>query len=118
VHGSGLDEISMTGPTTVAGFSNGEVKTFTIEPATFGLDCCQPDDLKGGDAKMNAAIADDLIAGGRGAKRDAVLLNAAAALVVAGRAATLTDGIQQAAAAIDDGRVARLMATLREESHR
>lgn len=116
VHGSGLDEISMVGPTTVAAFDDGEVKTFTIEPAQLGLKCCVPGDLKGGDAATNAGIARKILAGERGPKRDAVVLNAAAALVVARRSADLREGIQQAAAAIDDGRAARLLDRLREAS--
>jgi anthranilate phosphoribosyltransferase len=116
VHGSGLDEISMVGPTTVAAFDNGEVKTFTVEPAQLGLQCCVLADLKGGDAARNAEIAREILAGGRGPKRDAVLLNAAAALVVAGRAADLLEGVQQAAAAIDDGRASKLVDRLKEAS--
>jgi anthranilate phosphoribosyltransferase len=118
VHGSGLDEISMTGPTTVAAFDNGEIKTFTVEPGTLGLAACEPADLKGGDAAANAAIARDILGGAPGPKRDAVLLNAAAALVVAGRAIDLQDGIAKAAAVIDDGRAARLLERLRMESHK
>jgi anthranilate phosphoribosyltransferase len=116
VHGSGLDEISMMGPTTVAAFDNGEVKTFTVEPAQLGLQCCVPADLKGGDAARNAEIAREILAGGRGPKRDAVLLNAAAALVVAGRATDLLEGVRQAASAIDDGRVSKLVDRLKEAS--
>jgi anthranilate phosphoribosyltransferase len=118
VHGSGLDEISMTGPTTVAAFSDGDMKTFTIEPGTFGLACCEPADLKGGDAATNAAIARDILGGAHGPKRDAVLLNAGAALVVAGQALDLQASLARAAAVIDDGRAARLLARLRVESHK
>jgi len=116
VHGSGLDEISMVGPTTVAAFDNGEVTTFTVEPAQLGLQCCVAEDLKGGDAARNAEIAREILAGGRGPKRDAVLLNAAAALVVARRAPDLLDGVRQAATAIDDGRAAKLVDRLKEAS--
>src|SRR6185295_7934621 len=80
VHGSGLDEIALTGPTNVAAFDNGEIKTFTVEPGALGLDGCEPADLKGGDAAQNAAIARDILGGAPGPKRDAVLLNAGAAL--------------------------------------
>jgi anthranilate phosphoribosyltransferase len=118
VHGSGLDEISMTGPTTVAAFNDGDMKTFTIEPGAFGLACCEPADLKGGDAATNAAIARDILGGARGPKRDAVLLNAGAALVVAGRALDLLDALAKAAAVIDDGRAAGLLDRLRVESHK
>jgi anthranilate phosphoribosyltransferase len=118
VHGSGLDEISMTGPTTVAAFANGDLKTFTIEPAELGLACCESADLKGGDAATNAAIARDILGGARGPRRDAVLLNAGAALVVAGKAPELRDGLVQAGAAIDDGRAARLLERVAAESQR
>src|SRR5258708_6561073 len=118
VHGSGLDEISMVGPTTVAAFDNDDVKTFTVEPTALGLVCCDAAALRGGDAQTNATIAREILSGAPGPKRDAVLLNAAAALVVAGRARELREGIGQAAAAIDDGRAMRLLETLRQESHR
>jgi anthranilate phosphoribosyltransferase len=118
VHGSGLDEISMTGPTSVAAFDNGEIKTFTVEPGAVGLAPCEAADLKGGDAATNAAIARDILSGAPGPKRDAVLLNAAAALVVSGRALDLRDGMAKAGAVIDDGRAVRLLERLRTESHK
>jgi anthranilate phosphoribosyltransferase len=117
VPGSGLDEISMSGPTTVAAFTGGEVQTLTLNPADVGLTPCTPADLKGGDAAANAAIARDILAGAKGPKRDAVLLNAAAALVVAGRTRELRDGVTQATAALDEGRAAQLVERLRKESH-
>ena len=118
VHGSGLDEISMSGPTTIAAFDNGEIREFTVDPTQLGLTCCSPADLKGGDAAANAVIARELLSGARGPKRDAVVLNAAAALVVASRARDLAEGIGLAAAAIDDGRASALVERLREASHR
>jgi len=118
VHGSGLDEISVTGPTTVAAFDGGEVQTFTIDPTTYGLKCCAPADLKGGDAAANAAIAREILGGAHGPRRDAVVLNAAAALVVARRAKDLTEGLAQAGAALEDGRAAGLVERLREASPR
>jgi anthranilate phosphoribosyltransferase len=118
VHGSGLDEISLTGPTAVAAFAGGDLTTFTIEPGELGLACCEPADLKGGDAATNAAIARDILGGARGPQRDAVLLNAGAALVVAGRARELREGIAQAGAAIDDGRAMRLLERVAAESQR
>jgi anthranilate phosphoribosyltransferase len=116
VHGSGMDEIALHGPTSVAAFDNGEVKTFTIDPGTFGLAQANVEDLRGGDAPRNAAIARDILAGGRGAKRDAVLINAAAALLLAGRAGSVEDGLLQAGAAIDDGRAGALLERLVVES--
>ncbi len=116
VHGSGLDEISLAGPTTVASFENGEIKSFTIEPREWGLSCCDPAELRGGDVSVNAKISRDILGGAGGAKRDAVVLNAAAALVVAGRAGDLKEGMAQAAAAIDDGRTGRLLDRIGKES--
>jgi anthranilate phosphoribosyltransferase len=119
-HGSGLDELSLCGPTTVAAFGDDEgdggVRTFTVMPEDAGLAPCGAESLRGGDAAASAAIAGEVLRGGRGPKRDVVVLNAAAALVVAGRAAALKDGAAQAAEAIDDGRAARLLDRVRELS--
>jgi anthranilate phosphoribosyltransferase len=79
------------------------VNTFYVHPADFGLAKASPADLKGGDAATNAAIVRAVLDGRGGAPRDIVLLNAGAALFVAGRAATVRDGIAQAAKAIDGG---------------
>lgn len=104
VHGSdGLDEITTTGPTSVAQLKDGEVTLFEVTPEDAGLPRAKPEDLKGGDAQTNAAAIHALFDGAKGAYRDIVLLNAAAALIVAGRAATLTEGVAQAAHAIDNG---------------
>jgi anthranilate phosphoribosyltransferase len=118
VHGSGLDEISMVGPTTVAAFENGALRTFTIDPAEYGLKCCMAADLKGGDAAANAGISREVLGGAHGPKRDAVVLNAAAALVVAGRTRDLREGIASAGAAIDDGRASQLLERVREASQK
>ena len=119
-HGSGLDELSLCGPTTVAAFGDDEgdggVRTFTVRPEDAGLAPCGAESLRGGDAAASAAIAGEVLHGGRGPRRDVVVLNAAAALVVAGRAAALKDGAAQAAQAIDDGRAARLLDRVRELS--
>ncbi|PYQ19832.1 MAG: anthranilate phosphoribosyltransferase, partial [Acidobacteria bacterium] len=94
---------------------NGEaLRTFTIGPADAGLTAAGLEGLRGGDPLANAGIARDILAGASGPKRDVVLLNAAAALVVAGRAEDLREGARQAAAAIDDGRAARLLERVRE----
>jgi anthranilate phosphoribosyltransferase len=105
VHGSdGLDELTTTGPSTVAQWKDGRVTTFEVTPESAGLRRAQPADLKGGDAEVNARALRELLAGKPGAYRDIVLLNAAAALVVAGRALELKEGVLLAAEAIDDGR--------------
>jgi anthranilate phosphoribosyltransferase len=122
VHGAGLDEVSVCGPTTVAAFDEdddadgAEVRTFTVTPADAGLEPCPAESLRGGDAAASAAIAGEVLGGRRGPRRDVVVLNAAAALIVAGRAASLKEGAAQAAHAIDDGRAARLLERVRELS--
>ena len=114
VHGSGLDELTLAGPTTVAEVDGGRVRTFTVTPADAGLDTAPLEALGGGDPQANAAIALEVLEGARGPRRDVVLLNAAAALVVARRAADLRDGARQAAAALDDGRARAQLDRLRE----
>jgi anthranilate phosphoribosyltransferase len=100
----GLDEISITGKTRVSELKNGRVNTYTIEPENFGLPRASLNDIAGGDARENAGIVLSILRGEPGARRDMVLLNAAAVLVAAGRAADFPDGINQAAEAIDTGR--------------
>jgi anthranilate phosphoribosyltransferase len=114
VNGSGLDELTLAGPTTVAEVDGEAVRSFTIGPQDAGLASSPLDTLRGGDPQANAAIARDVLAGTPGPKRDVVLLNAAAALVVAGKAANLKDGVRLAAAAIDDGRARALVDRVRE----
>ena len=105
VYGEGsFDEISITGKTQVSELKDGRVDTYTIEPEDFGLPRANPDDIRGGDVQENARIVLSVLQGERGARRDMVLLNAAAALVAAGRAADFPEGITQAAEAIDSGR--------------
>jgi anthranilate phosphoribosyltransferase len=99
----GLDEITTTGTTKVAALEDGEVRCFTIDPADAGLPLCDPADLKGGDPTLNAAKLRALLEGEKGPYRDIVLLNAAAALVVADKASDLKQGVTLGAAAIDSG---------------
>ncbi|MGD9617456.1 MAG: anthranilate phosphoribosyltransferase [Alphaproteobacteria bacterium] len=103
VHGAGMDELTTAGVTKIAEFHNGRVIEFEVVPEEAGLKPALPDDLKGGEPAHNAALMRDLLGGARGTLRDIVLLNSAAALVVAGRADTLRDGAETAAAAIDSG---------------
>ncbi|HWM82806.1 MAG TPA: anthranilate phosphoribosyltransferase [Pseudolabrys sp.] len=104
VHGSdGLDEITTTGPTAVAALENGEVRTFEINPADVGLKPASADDLRGGDATRNAEALLDVLNGAKTAFRDIAVLNAAAAIVVSGKARDLQDGVEQAARAVDSG---------------
>jgi anthranilate phosphoribosyltransferase len=104
VHGSdGLDEITTTGPSFVAELADGKVKTFEIKPEDVGLKRAVPADLKGGDAAANASALRAVLEGKPGPFRDVALFNAAAALVVAGKAKTLADGLKLAAKAVDSG---------------
>lgn len=99
-----LDEISLSAPTKVCEFRDGWYKTYTIQPEEFGLIRCAKADLVGGDPAENAAITRNILSGEKGPKRDAVLLNAGAALYIGGKAATLAQGITLAAEIIDSGK--------------
>jgi anthranilate phosphoribosyltransferase len=103
-HGAGLDEMTTTGETSVAEYRDGGVRLFTVTPEAVGLPRAALADLTGGEPKANAAALRRLLAGEKGAYRDIVLLNAAAAFLVADRVETLRDGVALAAAVIDDGR--------------
>lgn len=110
VHGSdGLDEITTTGPTLVAQWREGHVTTFEITPEDVGLRRADPAALRGGDPAANAAALRALLAGAPGPYRDIVVLNGAAALVIAGRASDLRDGAALAAGAIDSGAAQRVL---------
>jgi anthranilate phosphoribosyltransferase len=110
VHGAdGLDEISTVGYTKVSECRDGMVSTFYVHPDDYGLPRASTAALAGGDAPENAAIARAVLKGERGAPRDVVLLNAGAALLVAGVAPTVADGIAMGAEAIDSGRAAGVL---------
>jgi anthranilate phosphoribosyltransferase len=116
VHGAGLDELTLDGVTTVA-VVNGAVQERTVAPEDAGLARAGREALRGGDAAENAAIALAILKGERGPRRDVVLLNAAAGLVVAGRATDLRQGAALAAAAIDDGHALALLERVKRMSH-
>ncbi len=104
VHGAdGLDEMSTTGPTYVAELKDGAVQTFEVVPEDAGLARASLDDIRGGDSEHNAAAMRGMLAGEPGAFRDIVILNAAASLIVAGKAEDLASGAEKAAHAIDSG---------------
>ena len=108
VHGDDqYDELSTTGPNLVVDLNEGEVREYRVEAADVGLPSATHDQLRGGDTVTNARILAAVLAGEHGPKRDMVVLNAAAGLVVAGIADDLAEGVDAAAAAIDDGRAAR-----------
>ena len=107
VHGSdGLDEITLTAPTFVAALENGEIRTFEVTPEEAGLELCTSDGLKGGDADANAVALQSVLDGMPSPYRDVALLNAAAALVVAGRAKTLKEGVEIGRKSLDSGAAA------------
>jgi anthranilate phosphoribosyltransferase len=111
VHGAdGLDELTTTGETFVAELKDGKIHEFPVIPEDAGLRRAQPNELKGGSPKKNAKAIRDILAGGKGAFRDVVLLNAAAALLVAGKAPNLEAGSQIAAEALDSGAAKALLA--------
>jgi len=105
LHGAGgLDELSTTGTSLVAELKDGAVNTFEVTPQDAGLPEANLGDLKGGDAETNAAALRALLDGAPGAYRDVVLFGSAAALIVAGKAETLREGVTIAAEAVDSGR--------------
>ena len=111
VHGAdGLDEISPTGPTRTWELRDGDVRAGTIDPAELGVPRAALADIASGDPAANAATARAILAGQRGPGRDAVLLNAAAALGIAGAATDMRDGLAAAAQAIDSGAAAERLA--------
>lgn len=112
VHGEGMDEITTAGATQAAEWREGGVRLFTITPEAVGLPRAALADLRGGDPAENAAALRALLAGAGGAYRDVVLLNAAAALLVAEKVETLREGVGMAAAAIDSGAARRALDTL------
>lgn len=103
VHGSGLDEITTTGDTSVCELDKGTLTTYMLNPAMFGIAPAGLSDLRGGDPKENARIIREILAGERGAGRDIVLLNAGAAIYAGGQARDLHEGIWRAASSIDSG---------------
>ena len=104
VHGSdGLDELTITGPSYVAEYKNGTVSEFEVSPKDIGLSTSNIESIRGGDAKYNAAALKQILAGEKNAYRDIVLLNSAAALVVADKATDLKAGAELAAQALDSG---------------
>lgn len=105
VHGhDGLDEISVCAPTRVSELKEGAIRTYDIHPEQYFGVLADPEQMAGGTPEQNAAIARGVLSGEKGPRRDVVLINAGAALVAAGKAGTLKDGIDMAAAAIDQGR--------------
>ncbi len=113
VHGSdGLDEITTTGPTKVVSLDHGRIESLTIAPEDVGLARARPEDLRGGEPAQNAAALRDVLDGQKTPFRDIAAFNAAAALLVAGRAGDLRDGLRQATEALDSGKAKATLAAL------
>lgn len=112
-----LDEISLSAPTTVCEFKDGWYKTYTIAPEDFGLTRCEKSELVGGSPKENAAITRAILNGEKGAKRDAVLLNAGAALYIGGKAETMAEGVALAGSLLDSGAALKVLEGLIEVSN-
>ncbi|WEJ56649.1 anthranilate phosphoribosyltransferase [Devosia sp. FJ2-5-3] len=113
VHGSdGLDELTVTGPSFVAQIANGDLRSFEVTPEEAGLKRYELKDILGGTPEENAQAIHDLFDGAPGGYRDIVLLNAAAALIVAERATSLKEGAEMAAAALDSGAAKHTLAKL------
>lgn len=98
-----LDEISMSAPTTVCEVRDGNYRSYVLEPEQFGYEKCSKDDLVGGTPQENAAITNAILNGEKGPKRNAVALNAGAGLYVAGKAASMEEGVRMAEQLIDSG---------------
>jgi len=113
-----LDEISLSAPTAVCEFKDGWFKTYSIAPEDFGFERCTKDDLKGGTPQENAKITREILGGAKGHKRNAVLMNAGAALYIGGKADSLKDGIALAADIIDSGKALETLSKLIEVSNR
>lgn len=113
VHGlDGLDEITISGPTRIAEVRDGNVRTYEITPEEFGIPRAPLEDISGGNAEANAAIIREILAGKKSPRRDVVLLNAAAALVAAGKAEHLGEALPLAARSIDSGAAAAKLEAL------
>ena len=108
-----MDEITLTGGTTISEIKDGRVNTFTVTPEQFGFKRCGLDELQGGDGTVNAGITKDILSGKeKGAKRDIVLLNAGATLYVGGMADSIQAGIRLAQETIDSGKALKTMEAL------
>jgi len=112
VHGSGLDELTTAGVTTVASLEHGKVESFEIVAEDIGLPRARVEDLRGGAPPHNARLMRELLAGAGGPLRDVVLLNSGAALLVSGRAAELAAGVELAARSLDSGAARRVLEDL------
>ena len=113
-----LDEISLSAPTKICEIKDGWVKSYTIKPEDFGFERCTKDDLKGGTPDDNARITRDILSGKKGHQRNAVLLNAGAALYIGGKSNRMKEGVSLAAELIDSGKALQTLERLIEATNR
>jgi len=119
VHGlDTLDEITITGPTKVSELKERKVETYYVRPEDFGLPVAHPSEIKGGEVQENVEIVYSILKGKKGAKRNVVLLNASASLVVAGKARDFKEGIKMAEDSIDSGKALNKLELLKEYTTR
>ncbi|RLK63442.1 anthranilate phosphoribosyltransferase [Atopobacter sp. AH10] len=111
-----LDEISLSAPTSVCEIDGDQLKSYVIKPEDFGLTSCRKEDLKGGSPKENAELTRRILAGEKGPKRDAVLLNAGAALYISQKVASIKEGVELAGQLIDSGKAQATLEQLIKES--
>jgi anthranilate phosphoribosyltransferase/anthranilate synthase/phosphoribosyltransferase len=116
VYGNGLDELTLDGENLVVALKDGEISEFTLSAADAGLQAAPQAAIRGGDASENAAALRAMLAGEKGAYRDTILLNAAAALIVSGKTISLTQGVAMAASAIDSGKASEVLDALIQAS--
>ena len=112
-----LDEISLSAPTKICEIKDGWFRSFVIKPEDFGFERCSKEDLKGGTPEENAQITRDILHGAKGHKRNAVLMNAGAALCIGGKADSIKEGVALAAELIDSGKAAAVLEKLIEVSN-
>ena len=118
VHGvDGLDEVSCVGETLIAGVRQGEVHRFTVQPGDFDVRPCQLHELRGGDARRNAEICEEVLRGGSGPFRDATIVAAGTALVLAGRANSFAEAATACRQAIDTGRAYQVLKKFKEAKY-
>ena len=113
-----MDEISASASTKICEFNNGEYNTYTIKPEDFGLTTCKKEDLLGGTPEENAKITLAILNGEQGPKRNAVLLNAGAALYIAEKASSYEDGVKLAGELIDSGKALAVLEAFKAESNK
>ncbi|WP_113425772.1 anthranilate phosphoribosyltransferase [Rhizobium cremeum] len=117
VHGSGLDEVTTTGPTQVAALKDGEISTFELTPDDFGVPTVSLEAIRGGDGAVNAAALREVLDGAKNAYRDVALCNAAASLIVAGKTDNTREGMAIASRSLDSGAAAAALDKLIEVSN-